>query len=73
MTGATGMLSWRDLELGAPEIARLGRARLEAAGVALLGTLRRDASPRISPIEPYIAEGRLLIGVIWRGPRRQTI
>jgi len=43
-------------------------ARLAAAGVAMLGTLRRDGSPRISPIEPCIAEGQLLIGaMVWSG------
>jgi Pyridoxamine 5'-phosphate oxidase len=56
--------SWRDVELGAPELARLGMARLAAARVALLGTLRRDGSPRISPIEPCLAEGQLLIGAM---------
>ena len=60
----SGGLGWRELELGAPEIARLGMARLSAARVALLGTLRSDGSPRISPIEPYIAEGELLTGVL---------
>ena len=55
---------WRDVELGAPELARLGIARLTSARVALLGTLRRDGSPRISPIEPYLAEGQLLIGAM---------
>jgi pyridoxamine 5'-phosphate oxidase-like protein len=58
------MPAWRDMELGAPEIARLGLARLNAARVALLGTLRRDGSPRISPIEPCIADGHLLAGVM---------
>jgi hypothetical protein len=58
------MPDWRDLELGAPEIARLGMARLNAARIAMLGTLRRDRSPRISPIEPYIVNGRLLVGVM---------
>src|SRR5262245_66489877 len=38
--------------------------RLNSAHVALLGTLRRDGSPRISPIEPYIVEGQLLIGAM---------
>ena len=52
------------MELGAPELARLGLARLNSARVALLGTLRRDGSPRISPIEPYIADGQLLIGAM---------
>jgi hypothetical protein len=64
MTGAPAVASWRDMELAAPEIARLGMARLNSARVALLGTLRRDGSPRISPIEPYFAEGQLLIGAM---------
>ncbi len=64
MVGAPELPSWRDVELGAPEIARLGMARLNSARVALLGTLRRGGSPRISPIEPYIVEGKLLIGAM---------
>jgi Pyridoxamine 5'-phosphate oxidase len=39
-------------------------ARLNSARVALLGTLRRDGSPRISPIEPYVVQGQLLIGAM---------
>jgi hypothetical protein len=64
VAGARAAASWRDVELGAPELARLGRARLTTARVALLGTLRRDGSPRISPIEPHLAEGQLLIGAM---------
>jgi hypothetical protein len=64
VAGVPALPSWRDVELGAPELARLGMARLNSAHVALLGTLRRDGSPRISPIEPYIAEGQLLIGAM---------
>jgi len=60
--------TWQDLELGAPEIARLGMDRIDAARVALLGTLRADASPRISPVEPYFAQGQLLVGAMaWSG------
>ena len=60
--------TWQDLELGAPEIARLGRDRINAARVALLGTLRADASPRISPVEPYFVRGQLLVGAMtWSG------
>src|SRR5205807_4746367 len=62
LTGVPG--SWRDLELDASEIARLGMDRLNAARVALLGTLRRDGSPRISPVEPYFARGQLLVGAM---------
>ena len=48
----------------APQLAVPGMARINATRVALLGTLRRDASPRISPIEPYFVEGELLIGAM---------
>jgi hypothetical protein len=42
--------------------------RLTCPRVALLGTLRRDASPRISPVEPAVTQGRLLIGAMaWSG------
>lgn len=64
MAGVPAPPNWRDVELGAPELARLGLARLNSARVALLGTLRRDGSPRISPVEPCIAEGQLLIGAM---------
>jgi Pyridoxamine 5'-phosphate oxidase len=39
-------------------------ARLASARMAMLGTLRRDGSPRISPIEPCITRGQLLIGAM---------
>jgi hypothetical protein len=62
------MLDWNEMERGAPELARLGLARLSAVGVAMLGTLRRDGSPRISPVEPCLVRGRLLVGAMtWSG------
>ena len=57
-------MKWRDLETAAPEIADLGRKRLEQARVALLATLRKDGSPRISPVEPYLTQGHLLFGAM---------
>jgi hypothetical protein len=39
-----------DMEVGAPHIARLGMARLDATRVAMLGTVGHDGSPRISPL-----------------------
>jgi len=57
-------VTWQDLEVAAPEIARLGRERLEQAHVGLLGTLRKDGSPRISPVEPHFTEGELLFGAM---------
>lgn len=57
---------WRDFEEAAPELARLGRERFERTSVTLVATLRRDGSPRISPVEPYLVLGRLLLGMMSR-------
>jgi phage I-like protein len=64
MSASASTASWRELERGAPEIARLGIVRLNAARVAMLGTLRLDGSPRISPVEPNIVDGHVLVGVM---------
>jgi Pyridoxamine 5'-phosphate oxidase len=58
------MISWHELETAAPPIAQLGRQRLELSRVALLGTLRKNGSPRISPVEPYLSQGHLLFGAM---------
>ncbi len=57
-------MNWRELETEAPDIADLGKQRLDQARVALLATLRKDGSPRISPVEPFLTEGQLLFGAI---------
>ena len=57
-------MSWRDLEAGAPELAQEGWARFVRTKVAMLGTLRADGSPRISPVQPYLLEGELVVGVM---------
>lgn len=58
------MITWEQLEAAAPPIGQLARQRLEATRVALLGTVRSDGSPRISPIEPYLSQGQLLFGAM---------
>jgi hypothetical protein len=55
---------WQDLELGAPELARLGMDRISIARVALLGALCAYAPPRISQVEPYVVDGQLLVGAM---------
>ena len=57
-------LSWARLEEAAPELARAGRLLLEPRGLALLGTVRRDGSPRVSPIGTFFLGGELVIGVM---------
>ena len=59
-------VSWDEFEAGAEPLARLARRRFEDAGLVLVGTLRRDGRPRISPVEPLILDGQLYLGMMWR-------
>ena len=59
-------MHWAEFETAAPELAQLGRTIFERDEVALIGTIRRDGSPRISPCEPDISNGRLYFGMIWQ-------
>jgi hypothetical protein len=58
------MASWSEVERAAPELAGAVKERFEAYGLALLATLRRDGSPRISGLEPLFASGELWLGMM---------
>ena len=60
VNGAT----WSELEASAPDLARVGAERLSSSRLLLLGTVRRDGSPRISPIEPFFAREELVFGAM---------
>ena len=64
---------WREFEEAAPQIARLGKERLDHARVALLGTIRADGSPRISPVEPYLTRSHLLFGAMSRSTKTRDL
>lgn len=55
---------WRDFEEAEPRFAALGKERLIDLGVALVGTVRRDGTPRISPVEPLLWDGELWLSML---------
>lgn len=59
------MTTWNEFAEDAPKIATVFTRRHSATGnLCLLATLRKDGSPRISPIEPRVFEGELwLVGM----------
>ena len=63
------MVRWDDLAAAAPELARLGEERLRSRELCLVGTLRRNGWPRISPVEPEFVDGELMLGMMWRSPK----
>jgi hypothetical protein len=59
-------MNWRQFKQASPELAALGEERFERTGLLLLGTLRKDAFPRISPVVPLISDGQLYLGMMWQ-------
>jgi len=62
-------MRWDEFSAACPELARLGEERLRARELCLVGTLRRNGWPRISPVEPDFAAGELMLGMMWRSPK----
>ena len=57
-----GVTSWEEFARQAPSIAEVFVRRHAAAGnLCMLGTLRPDGRPRISPMEPRFFEGELWV------------
>jgi Pyridoxamine 5'-phosphate oxidase len=68
------MITWQQLETAAPQIAQVARQQFDGLRVALLGTIRVDGSPRISPVEPYFSQGHLLFGAMtWSHKSRDLL
>jgi pyridoxamine 5'-phosphate oxidase-like protein len=59
-------MRWAEFVEAAPELAALGRARIEQFGFVFLGTIRKDGGPRVNPVEAFIVEGDLALSMIWR-------
>jgi hypothetical protein len=56
------MVAWRDFADEAPTVAEVFVRRHAATGhLCLMATLRSDGFPRISPVEPRIFDGQLVI------------
>jgi hypothetical protein len=60
---------WEEFAAACPELAGLGEERLRGRELCLLGTLRRNGYPRISPCDPDFVEGELMLGMMWRSPK----
>jgi hypothetical protein len=58
------MMRWSDLEDRQPGLAEAGRERLLTPGVVLVATIRRDGTPRLSPVEPFVLDGELWLSMM---------
>lgn len=62
-------MKWTEFESAAPELAGLATERFAATDLIMLGTLRKDGWPRISPSEYTIFEGDLMLGGMWQSKK----
>ncbi len=60
------MTRWGEVVAAAPELATAVRERFDAHGLALLATVRRDGSPRLSGLEPLFTDDELWFGMMER-------
>jgi hypothetical protein len=60
------MVTWAEFTAEAPELAALGEALFRSTGLAIVGTLRADGGPRITPVEPRIVDKEFQLGMMWR-------
>jgi hypothetical protein len=57
---------WEEFAETCPQIADRAAERFRRQELCMLGTVRADGSPRISPCELDFAEGHLLLGMMWQ-------
>lgn len=62
-------MRWDAFEAACPELAEIARSRFERDELVLVGSIRRDGWPRISPCEVDFAAGHLFLGMMWRSPK----
>jgi Pyridoxamine 5'-phosphate oxidase len=59
-------MRWDDFADACPEIADRAAERFRGQELCMLGTIRTDGSPRISPCELDFAAGELILGMMWQ-------
>jgi Pyridoxamine 5'-phosphate oxidase len=66
-------MRWQAFVESAGELGALAEERLVRGGLGMVGTLRADGSPRISPCEVFVVDGELLLGMMWRSRKAQDL
>ncbi|MGH9429051.1 MAG: pyridoxamine 5'-phosphate oxidase family protein, partial [Terriglobia bacterium] len=62
-------MRWAEFTAACPELAEMAQRRFVRDQLVLVGTLRTDGWPRISPCEVDIAAGHLFLGMMWRSTK----
>lgn len=67
------MVRWAEFAAAAPELAATGLERFMRSEIVLVGSMRKDGSPRISPVESDIVDGELMAGMMWQSMKARDL
>ena len=62
-------MKWEEFKAAAPQIGVVAQQAFDEQHLAILGTLRGDGWPRISPCEVYFVDGEMLLGMMPRSKK----
>jgi hypothetical protein len=66
-------MRWDEFTAACPRIGAIAEERLRKDELVILGTIRPDGSPRLSPCEVDFAAGRLLLGMMWQSQKARDL
>jgi Pyridoxamine 5'-phosphate oxidase len=66
-------MHWDEFTAAGPGLAKLAQERFGQDQVVMLGTIRADGRPRLSPCEVDFAGGRVLFGMMWQSPKARDL
>jgi Pyridoxamine 5'-phosphate oxidase len=66
-------MKWGGFATASPELAALGRERFERRELCMVGTIRRNGWPRISPCELDFVGDELMLGMMWQSPKARDL
>jgi hypothetical protein len=66
-------VNWGSFAAASPELAALGRERFERQELCMVGAIRRNGWPRISPCELDFVGDELMLGMMWQSPKARDL
>jgi hypothetical protein len=67
------MATWARFADHEHDIAVLGERIFSKYGIAYIGTVRQDGSPRVTPVTPVIIDGHLYLGLMPDSPKKRDV
>ena len=66
-------MRWDEFAAACPEIAERATERFATHELCMVGTIRADGSPRISPCELDFAADELMLGMMWQSRKARDL